>query len=125
MREIKFKAWDKKKMLNRFEITQDGCIGYTDMFETYHPLTEAVLIQYTGFKDKNGKEIYECDIVEIPDDYDKYGFFAGEIREVYFAFGAFRLKPIRNENAIGNYLEDNLELEVIGNIFENPELLNG
>ena len=70
MREIKFKAWNKKeeKMLNRFEITQDGCIGYTDMFQTYHPLPEAVLIQYTGLKDKNKKEIYEGDIVEYFED---------------------------------------------------------
>ena len=95
----------------------------TDEFDENVSLYDK-LIKYTGLKDKNKKEIYEGDIVKIPDNYNKYGLFAGEVREVYFAFGAFRLKPIRNENVIGNHLEDNFEFEIIGNIFENPELLN-
>ena len=118
MREIKFKAWDKKekKMLNRFEITQDGFVGYTDMFETYHPLPEVVLIQYTGLKDKNGVEIYEGNIVEIDTGAigevvfnDECAYFSIETKTGIFLFEDIPLKAIK----------------VIGNIFENKELLNG
>ncbi len=64
------------------------------------------------------------DIVQIPDDYEEYGFCAGEKYEVYFAFGGFRLKPkYRKFNEKGFYLEDDGELEVLGNKFDNPDLL--
>lgn len=78
--------------------------------------------QYTGLKDKNRKEIYEGDIVRIPDS-DLYGINAGEKYEVYFAYGGFRLKPKYKSKSKGYWLEDDAELEVIGNIYDNPELL--
>ena len=83
------------------------------------------LMQYTGLKDKNGKEIYEGDILKVPDDYDIYGFMAGEIRQIYFKDGCFRFKP-KNEGDCterGHHLEDDGDFEVIGNIYESPELL--
>lgn len=79
--------------------------------------------QYTGLTDKNGKRIFEGDIIKIPDDYDTYGMNAGEVYEVYFGFGGFRLKPKYRKNARGYFLEDSGEVEVIGNIHDIPELL--
>lgn len=85
-------------------------------------LENNILMQCTGLKDKNGKLIYEGDIIKIPDDYETYGQFACEKREVYWNEG-FRLKPKWDARARGNWLEDTKDFEIIGNIYENPELL--
>lgn len=79
--------------------------------------------QYTGIIDKNGKRIFEGDIIKILDDYDTYGMNAGEVYEVYFGFGGFRLKPKYHKYARGYFLEDSGEVEVVGNIHDNPELI--
>ena len=63
------------------------------------------------------------DIVQIPNDWEEYGFNAGEIYEVYFAYGGFRLKPKRNKNSKGFWLEDDNLVIKLGNIYDNPELL--
>lgn len=78
----------------------------------------------TGLRDKNGKLIFEGDIIKIPDDYDEYGMNAGEIYQIYFCCGGFRLKPKRSD-ARGYWFEDDNTFEVIGNIHDNPELLKG
>lgn len=78
--------------------------------------------QYTGLTDKNGVKIFEGDIIQIPDDYDEYGHNAGEIYEIYFCCGGFRLKPKYSEER-GYWLADDRTVEVIGNIHDNPELL--
>lgn len=77
--------------------------------------------QYTGLT-ANGKKIFEGDIIKIPDDYNEFGHNAGEIYEVYFCCGGFRLKP-KYTKARGYWLEDDETVEVIGNIHDNPELL--
>ena len=116
-REIKFRVYKAGEGMLYNGIT---CYASFDDNGTINNLGE--IMQYTGLKDKNNKEIFEGDIIKIPDDYDIYGMFAGEIYEIYFAYGGFRLKP-RDSKRRGNWLEDEKELEVIGNIYENKDLL--
>ena len=130
MREIKFRCWDKenKEMLEVQELdyadSYDGQpMVRTTMYNDYFDTEDMILMQYTGLKDKNGKEIYEGDIVHIPDDYEEYGFASGENYSIDFKDGRFRLKPKYKPNATGYDLEFTEELEVIGNIYENPKLL--
>ena len=84
-----------------------------------------ILERPTGLRDKNGKLIFEGDIIKIPDKWDDYGLMAGEQREVYFLAGGFRLKPKYkySKNDRGYWLEDTDDFEIIGNIHENPKLL--
>ena len=116
MREIKFRAWgrfgDTKKdeMIDNWQntdYTEYVGFGGGGYFE---------LMQYTGLKDKNGKEIYEGDIVEM-------GYFADEPTytkgEVVFHEGAFLLKD--KESCTHGMVPD--WTVKLGNIYENPELL--
>lgn len=104
MREIKFRAWDKeqKKMLDDVSTWTDDFTGML-----------IALMQYTGLKDKNGKEIYEGDIVKYKND---------KPDKVIFENGGFMTSRFyhRTPNNWKILLD---ELEVIGNIYENPELL--
>ena len=115
MREIKFKAWDSK--LKRFS-----------EMPLYNPIIRLnnndiperdILLQYTGIKDKNGIEIYEGDII-------KHHY--GATNHVWYKNGAFVLS-CQNSNI--NLLYDLLiidgilqNFEVIGNIYENEDLLH-
>lgn len=79
--------------------------------------------QFTGLVDKDGKKIFEGDIIQIPYDYDTFGHNAGEMYEVYFGYGGFRLKPKYSKTARGYWLEDDKTVKVFGNIYDNPGLL--
>ena len=136
MREIKFRAWDKsRKEMVTFELKDLDC-GHIPWAGQ---LDDMVLIQYTGLKDKNGKEIYEGDVVAFDDvitaddtlGIEPNGYIFGpEDREVVAwdeetAGWAFKW----SEDEEWKYRRDSHGLlvdgmvEVIGNRFENPELL--
>ena len=106
MRPIKFRAWDKteKKMFD-WNWMQDHNLYYFGG----HSRKDCEIMQFTGLKDKNGKEIYEGDIVKSP---------GGGIYEYYFDKGAFLAK----EHKIST-LGYETEFEVIGNIYSDPHLL--
>ena len=127
MREHKFRAWDKKLGgwldLHSLLIDCNGrVIGYADdAGNNFRTLDCIELVEYTGLKDKNGKEIYEGDIVIAIDD----GF---EEEELYIAIvecdspdGGFNLRELDGEY-IEIFHNEGL-LKVIGDIYENPELL--
>jgi uncharacterized phage protein (TIGR01671 family) len=117
MKEIKFRAWDKihNKMAKVYTLGLSG-IEYSTISvgnELYSgcDLNNIEIMQYIGLKDKNGKEIYEGDIIS---NYDNHYFL------VIFYQGSFLLK----HDFFKTFKPDNWEgLEIIGNKFENSDLL--
>ena len=123
MRDIKFRSWDKDKKRFLFLENGDFELSYSG---AYIPLeyggrdcVKNNLEQYTGLKDKNGKEIYEGDILEI--EYIHTSFIAVVAFENGF-FGWIE-KDSADIYPIAEYIHQGIK--VIGNIHENPELLEG
>lgn len=114
MREIKFRSWlkFKGKMLYDFDVLYNGKVSET---------SKRVLMQYTGLKDKNGKEIYEGDIIC----YNRGQTESREKMTVMWMDAGFVLSAYKEDWSY--YLSDCIPvtLEVIGNIYENQELLGG
>ena len=114
-REIKFRAWDKtnKRMLSQDEMTGIGNFYYN--YGVSPEVDEYALMQYTGLKDNNGKEIYEGDIVKHK---DQFGNIA--IGKVVWKAPEFLL-DFEKQNRWSAEEEDT-GVEVMGNIYENPDL---
>ena len=114
MREIKFRAWDNELnevFYSKIEQYDDSLSFRFKHFETDEP----IYMQYTGLKDKNGKEIYEGDIVIVGQKETP--------AEVIFENGCFYTPAGISRYRLGGWNKESLE--VIGNIYENPELLEG
>lgn len=127
MKEKKFRAWDKdnKQMLKDEDIDTENCGGFWMLRDH----SNYILMQYTGLKDKNGKEIYEEDIL------GNSGANTPTPRFVIFypEWGCYMLStfkgslyPLRKNEFFMDEEED-IEfadrLEILGNTYENPELL--
>ena len=127
MREILFKAkridngeWVEGyyyKRIQEKEIVDaiEKCDGTVYSIEYYQIKTET-LCQYTGLTDKNGNKIWENDVVYIP-----YAHLEDTYCKVIFTFGSFigELADGTHDSILSR------NAEVIGNIFDNPELLEG
>jgi uncharacterized phage protein (TIGR01671 family) len=118
MREIKFRAWrggDGGCMEFGHYVADHGNINWFNLSKSVGK--DLILMQFTGLKDKNGKEIYEGDIVKW-DDSGAEGFEKMEV-------DVFRVRWECGEDELGwnLYPFQDFEYEVIGNIYENPELL--
>jgi uncharacterized phage protein (TIGR01671 family) len=124
MRELKFRAWDSenKKMTKPSEL-EDMCLKASTIVGFVWDMSIPIM-QYTGECDKDGREIYEGDIMDYMFEGDDPCPF-----EVVFMDGCFRK---RYEKWNSDFSYPNLEygkgiktmkLKIIGNIHENPELL--
>lgn len=119
----KFRAWDKRENTMRdvavLHFTKGGKVNSIEYWKTpselksYH-VRNLVLMQSTGLKDKNGVEIFEGDI-----GWDDHQEVHGQ---VIFENGAFKYEW---ENISEDLFEATDDIEIVGNIHENPELLEG
>ena len=136
MREIKFRGWNKNEniMVDLQKITplalddtmntQMAMQGWGGLFLPFQK--DIILMQYAGLKDKNGKEIYEGDIV------NRNGWIAEVVfkqRYSWFELEYRKFPHLPHSTTTNEWYsttkKDEIDFEVIGNIYENPELLKG
>lgn len=105
-REIKFRAWDTS------DDSLKGEMIYFKIGQGYSGMLNDPIMQFTGLMDKNGREIYEGDVVG-----------ESEHTQVIFKNGAFRVYGHPIYEWIGMIWTRDIDFSVIGNIYKNPELL--
>lgn len=119
-KEIKFRAWDGEDMyIPEIQENEQG-ENINDWFTSFRNVT---LMQYTGLTDKNGKEIYEGDVVEYLERGMKNCVGIGQVfwdKDGWSVEGFYD----GSQDEPGRAFSENAQLEIIGNIWENPELLN-
>ncbi len=147
-RKIKFRVWDKykKQMYPISSIDYDIfsqeiriiAVGHKNgMCTSYNKnhnsekcdITALELMQYTGLHDKNGKELYEGDIVKITNKNSKVISMKPIIADIewseeYLTYTLITTSVKDAFESLKDYL-DEYDIEVIGNIYDNPELLGG
>lgn len=128
----KFRAWDstKKEMFtDTFAITESGQVVVVEQeFVTSTPdyifVEHLVIMQSTGLKDKNGKEIFEGDVIAIEVDDTGMLINARVFQNSKIGVLMFHVFEDNEDVPMVELLEDNsVAFEIIGNIYENPELL--
>nr|UVY07306.1 MAG: YopX protein [Bacteriophage sp.] len=128
MRVPKFRAWDKisKKMFPVGEIDFDYEFAYLEEENGYRcerDFDEIDLMEFTGFKDKNGEEVFEGDIIK-----DSEGFIAHVVYDKEYAGFGLNYQPFDLVGGLSVTFEElkneyRNTFEVIGNIYENKDLL--
>ena len=118
-REIKFRAWDDLNKVMHYNVSFSNRVWFigqvfTDTCEILGCEPMIKPMQFTGLTDKNGKEIYEGDVIQ----YDFLPEGGDQRDEVIYEGRSFCLK-----NGGNNYMPYSECMEVIGNIYENPDLL--
>ena len=129
MREIKFRAWDvaNKKMISHEKLFSLDCSNEFPFLpllkNMYSENLDVEIMQYTGMKDCKGTEIYEGDIVVVGQDTgnkcDRYIMTFNDDSHSYLA---------KQQGTLGSYIGPGYwgkMLKVIGNIYDNPEMLGG
>ena len=131
MREIKFRAWDKKNNLWYGRLGKPFTIQDAMVADWSTPTEQLIFMQYTVLKDKNGVEIYEGDVIAYTNHTKTLGdVYHRRVVEWHDEVARFSMHKIGKHTSDPKANEYSLfkaekmqKLEIIGNIYENPELL--